>query len=322
MQDLYELVDCRTCRHYREPVSPTGLLEQETAGYFGRPVLQAISDLHDEEVADVPNELRELQSKQAFADQAPNAMPGLDRWQRRPISQPYCGLHEDQSVFYICDIKNHHRVRSDHEAITEGPTKSCNDHEPITEGPPKSCDSCLHNRTSTAWLILDRLREVMSEWPPAGSEEFQHVVQNYETVLAQQLRAARRNDGTLSQVPTALSYCAKRSATHRIAISALTNPTQQCEDWISGSPNHPEWLASLVELYRAAKTARVGGFGTTVRSDPKHIAQGRFIVAAMQALGLGPSAQTVVAKLIFTAQAERSQGAASTAQFARPVHLA
>jgi hypothetical protein len=164
-------------------------------------------------------------------------------WPRRPQVLAYCGLREDQDVYFIREMKNRGRLCGSFRAA---PAQAAPGAARAREQSPRSCDTCAYEvrplgPARDARVLRESIDPSQNWYNDAfgnnnGSArrvlgDVDTALRTSETRKAAEMRIAMQGDGILPKVPEYYEHCTKYSRPGAYVLCQSRNPHGQCPAW-------------------------------------------------------------------------------------------
>ena len=209
---------CTQCSHFRKvrPASQllAAVIKNATSG---AEIDGALGKIGDDE-----QKLREAEAdvkgKEGSADR--------NLWPSRPMMAEYCGLQEDDEIFYIAEVKNRGQLCEDFERgmPARHACADCANRVPA-EGRARDqrMEATYHRMINSAVLVkADPPRDLLQSHRGGAVAR-----------KALEISAAYASKGWMLSRPEYFDYCSHFSTEDEYVVCALRNPYNTCARWIT-----------------------------------------------------------------------------------------
>src|SRR5262245_49007996 len=205
--------ECQQCVHFRDPIPLSHVLERQVS-------------ISHEEVAKALDEIASKDETYVMQESAwlsHDQYGGMDDWPHRPRTVAFCGLHEADAHYLVCEVKN-----------ADG---QCQDFQQRTP-PTSACERCARFVSSHGdeddgrllGLVAERLA-CCSTQHAALQSEYRRLESRIGARKAYEIREAYRNSGWLPRRPAYLDSCTR--TTGRFDVPQCVNARNDCQSFVS-----------------------------------------------------------------------------------------
>jgi hypothetical protein len=205
--------DCRACIHHRMKHRMSDALADD-CGAFSEPAHDALAQMRKEE--------RDLQVSE-LSEKKELMLRDCVRWPQQPRMTDYCAVHEDQNIFYICDLKN--------------AGGKCGHFFPGSL-PVRGCSTCVHRAAPFGrerdLKIAQVYMTAVAAMPMFQNANQQMLAQHESSCaksMANQMNLAFFSGGHLPRRPEYLSVCRAFSETENYSLCVFQNASGTCKHW-------------------------------------------------------------------------------------------
>jgi hypothetical protein len=159
---------------------------------------------------------------------------GETKWPHRPVMSSFCGLEENNGVYYVAQIRNREF--------------GCKSFEK-KRAAPRACANCVHravadrftddvNREQT-WGFMVAAKAASGASASMIENLWKQHLESSASLRAYEIRSAYQHKGAMPEKPNYLDYCKHLSGDGRFVLCALQNPYATCQFWESESSTQP-----------------------------------------------------------------------------------